>query len=163
MRQWESFSVEGFKELDDALENLTKGAGKAALRKGARAALEPMAEIARSLAPDDPETGGRDLKASITVGTVLSKRQRGLHRKMFRNDKASVEMFMGAGTNPAAHTQEFGTIRHGPQPFMRPAWDQDKNAMLERLKADLWASISAAVKRANRKAARAAAKAARGQ
>lgn len=148
--------VEGFRELDANLQRLTKSAGKAVLRRAAIKALEPTAQIARSLAPNDPETGGFDLELSIVVGTALSRRQRGQHRKMFRDDRASVEVFMGAGPLPQAHNQEFGNIRHRPQPFMRPAWDQDHMAVLDRLKADLWAELSKAIRRAERKAAKAA-------
>lgn len=148
--------LDGFKELEAELAKLERPAArKASARRALRVAAQPMADVAQANAPRG-ETN--TLAPSITVGTKLSKRQRGLHRKMFRNDRAAVEMFVGAGSLSSAHTQEFGTINHGPQPFLRPAFDQEAKPMLERLKAELWADISKAVARAERRAARLAAR-----
>lgn len=146
--------TEGFKELNDALDELTKGVGKGVLRRSLLKAAQPMAELAKSMAPDDPATGGFDLKSSITAGTKLSKRQAGQHRKMFRDDRASVEVFVGAGPLPQAHLQEFGTVHHAPQPFMRPAWDQDQVPLLGRLGKEMADEMEKAVGRARRKALR---------
>jgi HK97 gp10 family phage protein len=150
-----TMKVEGFKELEAELEKLSKAAGKGVLRRALKKAAQPMADLAQSLAPVG-ET--RTLSSSVTVSTRLSKRQASMHRKMFSSDRASVEMFVGAGPYASAHTQEFGTVHHGPQPFMRPAWDQDKNAMLARLKAELWSEVQKTVARAEARAARLAAK-----
>jgi len=127
----------GFKELDAKLEQLSRSAGKAALRRAGIIALEPIAKAARGSAPDDPATGGYDLAESITVGTKRSRAQKKVHRKAVRDDKSSVEVFAGAGPLPQAIYKEFGTspfINAGiyagsqnpgvsPEPFMRPAWD----------------------------------------
>lgn len=161
-------TITGLRDLDAQLTRLSKAAGKGALRRSLKAAAEPTAAIARSLAPDDPETGGFDLRNSIKVGTKLSRSQAKAHRRMFRDQRASVEMFVGAGPLPQAVYNEFGTapfINKGKfagtrnpgvraQPFMRPAWDQDQRAMLERLKTELWKQVSAAIVRAERRAAR---------
>jgi hypothetical protein len=66
-------------------------------------------------------------------------------------------MFVGAGPLPQAHLQEFGAPQHGPQPFMRPAWDGGKMAMLEGLKDDLWKEIEKAASRLAKKLAKASA------
>ena len=145
-----SIKLEGFKELDAALAELSKAAGKSVLRRSLKKAAEPMAVLASSLAPRGP-TG--NLSASVNYGTKLTKRQAGLHRKMFRDDKASVEGFVGAN-DPAAVPQEFGTVDHGPQPFMRPAWDQDAMPLLDRLGQELAVEVEKSVKRARAKAAR---------
>ncbi len=165
--------IDGLKELDKQLELLTKRAGKGVLRRTLRDAAEPLAEKARALAPDD----SGNLRGSITVSTKLDERQSRMHRRMFRDDKASSEMFVGpaydlGGGGRHAHLVEFGTAPHivggkfagarhpgtAPQPFMRPAWDADQQQMLERLKAKLWDEIQKSVARAERKAARQAAK-----
>lgn len=144
--------TEGFRELEQALEQLaTPGARKASARRALRKAAEPIVEAAQGMAPRGA-TG--TLAPSVSVGTALSRRQRGLHRRMFQSDRAAVEMFIGAGPLASAHTQEFGTIRHAPQPFLRPAWDQGQRQMLETLKAELWVDIQRAVARAERRAAR---------
>lgn len=148
--------VEGLRELDRALAELPKATGKNVLRRVLRKVGEPMAADMKAKAPDDPGTGGNDLRSSIGVGTRLSKRQAKLHRKMFKNDRASVEMFVGAGPVPHAHLQEFGTAHHGPQPFARPSWDAGKGRALETVKTELATEIDKAAKRLARKAARAA-------
>lgn len=142
--------LEGFAELDRALAELSKAAGKGVLRRSLKKAAEPTAALAASMAPMGA-TG--NLAASVQYGTKLTKRQAGLHRKMFRDDKASVEGFVGAN-DPAAVPQEFGTINHGPQPFLRPAWDQDAMALLDRLGEQLAVEVEKSVKRARAKAAR---------
>lgn len=148
--------LEGFKEIEAELAKLgNPNQRKASARRALRKSAQPMADLAQSMAPRG-DTG--TLAPSISVGTKLSKRQRGLHRRMFRNDRAAVEMFVGAGPLSSAHTQEFGTINHGPQPFLRPAFDQEAKPMLERLKAELWDDIQKAVARAERRAARLAVK-----
>lgn len=151
--------IEGLSELDAKLGELSKAAGKAALRRSLKKSAEPLAALMQSLAPDrEGSPAERDLRQSIAVSTKLSKRQASMHRKMFRNDKASVEMFVGAGKLPHPHLVEFGTFKMDPQPFARPAWDQDKMALLERLKDAIRVEIEKSVARARRKAARLAAK-----
>ena len=147
--------VEGLRELEAQLEKLSKAAGKAALRRALKTAAQPLADLAQSKAPVGDT---KRLAPSIIVSTKLSKRQAGLHRRMFRDDRASVEMFVGAGPLPSAHNQEFGNVHMPPQPFMRPAWDEDRDALLDRLKGELMAEIQKAIGRAERRAARAAAK-----
>lgn len=148
--------IEGLREVERALAELPKATGKNVLRRVLKARAQPIANAARSMAPDDPATGGDDLHTSIGVSTVLSKRQKGQHKKMFRNDKAAVEMFVGAGALPQAHLQEFGTVNHGPQPFLRPAWDAGKTAVLDGIKDDLWIEIDKAAARLAKKQAKAA-------
>lgn len=146
--------LEGFRELDAELAKLERPtARKASARRALKKAAQPMAAAAEAMAPrGDTLT----LAPSISVGTKLSKRQASAHRKMFRDDRAAVEMFVGAGPLPSAHTQEFGTINHAPQAFMRPAFDQEVMPTLDRLKAELWADITKSIARANRRASRGA-------
>jgi HK97 gp10 family phage protein len=158
--------IEGLRELDAALGELPKATGKNVLRRVLRKAAEPIAADMRAKAPDDPDTGGDDLRSSIGVGSKLSRRQAGLHRKMFRDDRASVEIFAGAGALPQAITSEWGTgPRHKrdgtfvgevrAQPFARPAWDANKRAALDTVASELGDEILKAAKRLARKAARA--------
>lgn len=139
-----SFSVEGLAELDAQLERLKPGTAKGALRRVLRKSARPLAEKMAAGAP----RGQGDLAASIAVTSKLSRRQASMHRKMFRDDRASVEMFVGPGPLPQAITQEFGTWFHPPQPFVRPAWDEDQRAMLERIRQELWVEITKTIDRA---------------
>jgi hypothetical protein len=143
--------TEGFAELNTALEELGRATTqKASLRRAAVKALRPVADMAAQLAPRDDGT----LAASIGVGTKLTKRQAGLHRRMFRNDRAAVEVFAGAGGLAQATQMEFGNFKDAPQPYLRPAWDAEGMATLDRLKAELWADIQRTAARQARRAAR---------
>jgi HK97 gp10 family phage protein len=116
------YKIEGLKELDEALKELPKATSSAVIKRAFVKAIGPMEATARSLAPKGPK---QKLAQSISFGTKLSPRQRKLHRK-----ESNVEFFAGAAALPHAHLQEFGTAHHGPQPFMRPAWDQHKMNVL---------------------------------
>lgn len=90
-------------------------------------ALEPMAETARHLAPNDPLTGPPwDLKSSITVST---KRRGG--KAFERLSAASAYMGPTRYGYPQAVFQEFGTIKMVATPYMRPAFDADKDKAIE--------------------------------
>ena len=139
--------LEGFKELEKALSEIGKASTqKAVVRRALKKAAQPMADTAMALAPRQEGT----LQASIAVGTKLSARQAKLHRRMFKDDKAAVEMFVGAGPLSSAHNQEFGNEHHGPQPFMRPAWDAHAMPTLNRIGNLMWDEIDKQAKR-NRK------------
>lgn len=137
--------IEGLREIDAALGELTKATGRNVMRRAGVKALEPIAEAMRDKAPDDPVTGGNDLKTSITVTTKRPKR----HRK-----ESEVEVYAGPGPLPQAHLQEFGAPQHGPQPFARPAWDGGKNQILPDLIEVIWPEIERAAARQARKTAR---------
>ncbi|MCJ8139567.1 HK97-gp10 family putative phage morphogenesis protein [Falsirhodobacter halotolerans] len=141
----------GFRELDAALKQFKKSTAKGVMRRALKAAAQPMADLGSSLAPrGDTET----LAPSVTAGAKLSKRQKAMHRKMFRSDKASVEMFVGAGPLSSAHNQEFGNINHGAQPFMRPAWDREAKPTLARLGDEMGKEIDKTAKRVPARAAK---------
>lgn len=139
--------IEGLKELDKALGQLPKATAKAALRRVLKEAAEPLARTARRLAPRDEYY----LYESIDVSTKLSKRQAGLHRA--QGGRAFQEMFVGTN-NPAGVQQEFGNSRHPAQPFMRPAWDQEKEPTLDRISSLLWTEVEKTAARVAKKAAR---------
>lgn len=139
--------IEGLRELDRALGELPKSTAKAVLRQVLKDAAEPMAQSARAGAPKDEY----HLFESIDVSTQLSRRQRGLHRAQEKS--TFQEMFVGTN-NPAGVQQEFGNERHVAQPFMRPAWDAEKQPTLERISNSLWLRITEAAQRLAKRAAR---------
>lgn len=141
--------VEGLKELKAALEELPKATGTNVLKRALTEAGQLVAGPAAAMAPDDPETGGYDLKKSITVGQRLSRRQKKRHKK-----GSKVEVFIGAGPLSQATQQEFGNALHGPQPYMRPAWDANKMGALEYIKKALAEQIEKARERLARKTAK---------
>lgn len=159
------FTIEGLKELDEALAELPKATGKNALRRALIKALTPMETQAEALAPE--LTG--DLKAGFSVGTKLSKRQMADHKREVgstpvmtiggwrSNPTTAVYVFMGPRGSAKSIVQEFGSAHQGPHPYMRPAWDSGKISALESIKKDLADEIEKARARLARKAARAAA------
>ncbi len=167
----------GFKELEAQLANLSRSVGRSALTRAGLAALEPMARAARAAAPIDEG----DLKESIDVGTsVVNDIGKAEYAAVMRagggQDAAvaalrnarraasgtipAVSLYMGPIAAPDKNTaikaiaQEFGTSFHGPQPYMRPAFDAEARPTIERLHDELWFEVSQAVGRAERKAAR---------
>lgn len=148
--------IDGLRDLDAMLGELPKAAARSVLRRVGIKALQPMAETARSLAPDDPATPDPDLESSITVGTKLNKSQAKLSRK--REDKSFIEVYMGTNDR-AGIQQEFGNVNHGPQPFMRPAFSQHAESTIRLVASELGPEITKTVAR---RAKRAAAKAAKG-
>lgn len=139
--------IEGLKELERSLMALGKVTAKNVARRVLMKAGKPIAEDAAQNAPDD--TG--KLIRSVAATTRNPK----------RNKKASpIEVHVGPGRAPKAHLQEFGSRRHGPQPYLRPAWDSGKGPALDSIKGDLADEIAAGAKRQARKAARLARKAA---
>lgn len=156
--------VDGLKELDEALgalaEEYSKASGKAVLRRVATKALQPMAAATRAMAPDDPETSGDDLRNSYVVGTRLNRRQAKLARR--DQNKSTVTIYMGTN-DPAGVQQEFGNVNHGPQPHIRPAFEQHKEGAIKIVAAELGPEIEkTAARLGKRRAAKAAKLASRG-
>lgn len=150
--------ITGLSEINANLANMSKAQARGALTRTAVDALKTeFVPTARELAPDDPATGGNDLKASIIAGPAskLNARQKGLNKK--RPDKSFGEGFAGTA-DPAGVPQEFGTVNHGPQPFMRPALAQKTQAIFDHVGKSLWSIIDKSVKRAAARAAKKAGK-----
>lgn len=144
-----TFKIDGLAELDAALGELTQSAAKGVLRRVGRQALAPVDTAWREKAPR--LTGA--LAKSGSVGSKLTRSQRkALERESF------VEVFAGPGPDPAAIQDEFGNAHQAPQPFLRPAWEENKGEVLEIVKRNLGAEIDKAAQRAARKAARQLAK-----
>jgi HK97 gp10 family phage protein len=134
--------IEGLKEIADAFEHLPDATSAHIVQRILDERARPIADAARALCPAD--TG--ELRDSIIVSAELSPRQSALHE----TEEADIEVFIGSSLF-YAHMQEFGTEHNPPHPFMRPAWDGAKNALLTNLKEDLWDEIETAVGKAARR------------
>ena len=139
-------SFVGGKELDAALNQFTPSKRRAIGRVALDNAGEITAKAMRALVPVD--TGG--LRESIDVSGTLSRAQKSQHTK-----QAEQERFIGPDARPAGHLREFGGDGNAPQPYARPAWDQTKDQVLDRISDELWVGIEKAVKSAARRALRA--------
>lgn len=149
-----SVRIDGLKELDQALSQLPRATGKNVLRRIGIRSLAPVISAARNNVP----VYRGDLKESLKITTKLSKRQQRENAKAVADGKASVQLYAGAAALPHAHLVEFGTATTPPQPFMRPAWDANKDEVLDIIKSELGDEITKAAARLARKAARLAAK-----
>lgn len=143
--------TQGFREMDAALSEFSKPTARNVLRRAGLEALEPVADAMRARVPVDDG----DLRDAIDTGTKLGKRQKRLNRS-----PSAVEVYVGIaqageGMPPQATQQEFGNENHGPQAFARPAWDQEADPTLDRVKVSLTDQIDKAAARAKRKAMKA--------
>lgn len=152
-------TLDGFKQLDETFYELGKTLGKSVLRRVGRAALEPMADVARGIVKVRTGT----LQRQINVGTTLARSQRSKAKRAagggdFRLDtKNGVTIYMGPGQDPAAIQEEFGNSHQAADPFMRPAFDAEAQGTIRRIGEGLWPEIEKTAAKRSRKLARKAA------
>ncbi|AUQ71036.1 HK97-gp10 family putative phage morphogenesis protein [Phaeobacter inhibens] len=148
--------IEGAGDIERALGALARGTAKGVTRRAMKKALQPVARAAEG----SPFV--------IAVTSKLAPRQKGRARR--DQGRSKIAMYVGPvqqdGSHaPHAHLIEFGTgdryHKSGKyvgavmaDPFMRPAWDANRERVLEILKREIWAEIEKTVARAARKAAR---------
>nr|WP_301538897.1 HK97-gp10 family putative phage morphogenesis protein [Pseudogemmobacter hezensis] len=109
------------------------------------------------------DSGGIDKETALSAMRDARRAAKGTVPPVF--------MYVGPTVKaPHAHLVEFGTAPHinggkfagtkhpgtAPQPFARPAWDEDKEAVLKRIGEELGKEITKAARRAANKAAKAA-------
>lgn len=167
-----TFSVTGLRELDRQLGQLTKATARNVLRRTLRMAAEPVVDAAKRHVPVDtgslkrsivathtPPQGADAGKAaySETLQAGGSRADAGAAMRSARasNPAAFARIFIGPGRHPQAIMQEFGTVNHPPQPFMRPAIDAEAQTAIEIIRTELGTEIE---KSAQRIAARKASK-----
>lgn len=141
--------VEGSADIMRALRELPKATGKATLVRVGKKRLEPMRDAAVDNAPEDEG----DLKESL----IISTRQGNKTARQKRNiNTASAEIFMGPNEQgyPQAIPQEMGSTNNPPKGYMRKAWDEHHEALLEGIGEDISAEINTAAERLARKRAR---------
>lgn len=154
-----SLKIEGAGDIERALAEMARGTAKGVMRRAMKTALEPVRDDA-----DNSEF-------EIAVTSKLSESQQAEARADRARDRLT--LYVGpvqedGSEAPHAIFPEFGT---GPRfhatsgkyvgavmadPFMRPAWDANRAAVLAILRREVWTEIEKAVERARRKAARAA-------
>lgn len=148
--------VSGFKELGAALDEMKKTTAKGVMKRVLKKAAQPVAVAAAALVHvgtvSKPGHKAGRLRDSATVSDRLSRRQKRLHKK--EETTSFSEMFVGFGPLVEAVTEEFGTIRGvKAHPAMRPAWDANKNAVMNSIKSDLAKEIEITRARAAKRAA----------
>lgn len=138
--------IEGLRELEATLAELPKATGKNVLRRVLIKAAQPIEADAAAAAP---ELTGR-LRRDVSTGTRLNRRQAAMARRL---GKSEVEVHVGVN-DPAGVQNEFGNAHQRPQPFLRPAWDANRQGALETISSDLGAEIAKSAARLARRAAR---------
>jgi HK97 gp10 family phage protein len=133
---------------DKALAEVgTKATQKNILRRTLLKAAKPIDDEASSLAP--VETG--KLQVSVITGTRLTRSQRSTAYKA--GSLGVVEVHVGTALSRGLF-QEFGTVKMPASPFMRPAWESNKDKALKMVGDELWVEIRKATERAARKRAK---------
>lgn len=167
----QSVRVDGLKELDAALGELSKSLAKGALRRTLVKAGKPIADRARSLAPIDTgelrdsiavstrlsnPAGKSEFAAAMRAGAGVAAATAALRsaRRAAAGEGSTAEVYVGAGPLPQAHLVEFGSINNTAQPFLRPAWDEKRGEALDIIKNDLGSEIQRTAQRAARRAAK---------
>lgn len=160
------FEFIGVKALQDQLLEIADiGTAKKVLRDALRFAIKPLVKTAKQLAPKD--TG--DLANSIGLVVVIPKTgnivmSAGIKMKTRRivSEVVDIIEFSDGSTadwkvkaNRAAgwrwHFAEFGTSKQAAHPFLRPAFDQHSQGMIESFRTWIAASIvNIAAKRRNK-------------
>jgi HK97 gp10 family phage protein len=162
-------SVSGLAELDKALGELPKATARNVLKRTLDKAAQPIVEAAKMYAPVNTgklrdsiiasarvknKVGNAEYSAAMRAG--LGKAAAGAALRQARRDSKGLgsfaEIFVGpsTGTIPYAHIVEFGSVKDSPQPYMRPAWDGQKQKALEIIKAELGSEIIKAARRVGR-------------
>ncbi|MCP5385948.1 MAG: hypothetical protein H6916_03915 [Novosphingobium sp.] len=154
--------LQGFRELEASLADLvskvggSKATGKNVLKRTLLRAAEPFEADAKANAAR--LTG--NMSENIRTGTRLT---RGQTRANKRNGKSYSEVHVGvvgAATGHAAYAHvtgvqnEFGNEHQAAQPFLRPAWDANKEGAIDAIGQALGEEIEKATARAAKKAAR---------
>lgn len=142
--------LSGFRELDKALSELGKATTRGVLKRTAFKALEPMRLAAEEKAPR--RTGA--LAVSIDVSDKRTKRASRMNPKRKGYYEAAMGPATGNGVLNYATFDEFGTVDTPPQPYMRPAWIEQREGALDIVKQELAVEIDKAAKRVAKKKAK---------
>lgn len=151
-----SLKIEGFKELDALLVAMPRQLAGQGVNAGLRRALQPVAAAARAYAPGS-------LAERIRIAPTIKAGQ--MMQAIEKPGRGRRVMFVGSGA-PHAHLVEFGTgprfQKNGrytgimpPDPFLRPAWDANKNKVLATLSEAIREEIGKAIGRRQARAIRA--------
>jgi len=157
-----SFKVEGLRDVERALDDLSKATGRAALRRALKKSAQPLVEGVKRRAPVDDGS----LRDSVAIAARLAPSVAKVARRL-GDPKSSVQLYLGPKWPEGAHGHlvEFGTAPRvkkstgqavgamPAQPFMRPAWEAGQAAVLKRLETNLWSEVTKSLERARRKAA----------
>lgn len=134
-----SMKVEGFKELAASLRAMPASVSKPIILDALKEGAEPMRVRMGQLAPREP--GAPDLAENIGISVANRIGDVGGGRWEAKHDE---EFAVAVGPTKGFFYgifQEFGTVHHGAQPFMRPGFDSTVQTSLTIIGQRLWAAI----------------------
>ena len=123
--------IEGLAELARTLNSLPQRTSRRVQQEALLDAGEPMRAGISSRAPREP--GAPDLADNINLAPL---------RKQAGSEDVSV------GIGPSSRfffydtMQEFGTSRHGAQPFYRPAFDAEAERVIKTVADRMWTALA---------------------
>lgn len=120
--------VEGAAALGKALQGLSSRVSRGVLSKSLRSGAEPIRAAASRFAPRAP--GAPDLADHIGISNA-------------RPESGNVAVAIGPTRNFFyGWFQEYGTTRHGAQPFLRPAFDGESQGALRIIRNEVWDALA---------------------
>lgn len=130
-----TIKVEGLRELGERMRGLSADVNRKIARATTNAGAQVIKKIAQRLAPvSPPEVSPNippgNLKKNIIVRYKRKSRLTSEHVVTVRHKGPKV---IGEPYRVGVF-QEYGTVHHGPQPFMRPALDQGKGQAIEAMR-----------------------------
>lgn len=137
-----NITITGASDLAKRLEQLPAAVSRTVQVNALKAGAEVIRDRAAALAPRSPGPGPH-LADDIVIGTISAARL----ERQDRGNEVVVEV--GPSLKPNDHFygyfQEYGTIRHQAQPFMRPAFDTGAPLALTRILSAMWLAIRKAL------------------
>lgn len=114
-----SATVGGHDELERKLNALSAKVRRQTLLRALEVAALPLVKVMEALAPIDREGPPPHLKFEMVMQPLRSL-------DGVRTGEYDAALAIGPSAKLRYEGfQEFGTAKHGPQPYARPAWDQE--------------------------------------
>ena len=160
--------TQGLRELEKALMELPRATARKVAQRALLKAAQPVVDRAKALVPVRTGNLRKSIKAKVRSNNAAGKAAYAAAMKAGAGKEAAVGALRGAqraaggqnvttvdvgpGQQPHAHMIEFGTQRRGPQPYLRPSWDENKQKVLDSIGETLGDEIMKTAQRAARKA-----------
>lgn len=120
-----TMKLTGMEGLSKQFSAVVKAVGKKPLLKAVQRAADEIVEEAQRRAPVESGDLKRDIRAMKAKSTAKTARIKiGNTKTIFY-----------------AHMQEFGTVHHAAQPYLRPAFDTKKAKAAQGIGEDFWSDI----------------------